>query len=79
LQASCCGALSERTGLSFASVTVSSSVFCQDVQFPYYMSLNVSIYSIQGLSQSWLSTADLVISLVAPAATAVWSLEQSYS
>jgi hypothetical protein len=67
------GALSdERTGLSFARVIVSSDVCCQNVQFTFYMSLNVLyIQNIQGLCQSRFNTVDHVLSLVAPATTAV--------
>jgi hypothetical protein len=66
------GALSdERTGLSFARVTVSSnkSVVCTI----YILHVIKFMYKqhIQGLCQSRLSTADHALPLVAPAATGI--------
>jgi hypothetical protein len=87
------GALSdERTGLSFAKVTVISSKSCQYVQFTFYMLLNVCIYVCmyvcinlciyniyKGLCQSRLSTTNNALLLIAPATTAVYALERSYA
>jgi hypothetical protein len=71
------GALSdERTGLSFARVTISSNKYVVSM---YNLHFTCYIQHIQGLCQSRLSTADYALSLVAPATTAVYSLEQSYA
>jgi hypothetical protein len=67
-----------RTGLSFARVTVSSNM---SVVSTYNLLVIKCIYiqHIQGLCQSRLSTAVQDLSLVAPATTAVYSLERSYA
>jgi hypothetical protein len=68
----------ERTGLSFARVAaVITLVIC--TVYILYLIKCMYLQYIQGLCQSRFSTADHALSLVAPATTAVWALEQPFA
>jgi hypothetical protein len=73
------GALSEeRTGVSFARITVSSVLSVCTIYILHVIKC-MYMQHMQGLCQSRLGTADHVLSLVAPATTAVESFGRSYS
>jgi hypothetical protein len=76
------GALSdERTGLSFAIVTVVNhlsvcTIYILHVIKRMYICINVCIYNIYKAS---VSPENHALLLIAPATTAVYSLERSYA